>query len=77
MIRPFAAIASIMNLLWIFLALCPVGLVSLIGFAAHIDPLSGRWRALKPWPERGAWLRERIAFYVAVIACSESPSSGS
>jgi hypothetical protein len=77
MIRPFAAFASIMKLLWIFLALCPIGLVSLIGFAAHIDPLSGRWRALKPWSERGAWLRERLAFYVAVIACSESPSSGS
>jgi len=33
-----------MTSLWIFLAICPIALGSLLVFASHIDPLSGRWR---------------------------------
>jgi hypothetical protein len=33
-----------MNLLWIFAAVAPLAVASLIAFAAHIDPLSGHWR---------------------------------
>ncbi|MEZ2351353.1 hypothetical protein [Caballeronia sp. RCC_10] len=33
-----------MNLLWVFAAVAPVALASLVAFAAHIDPLSVRWR---------------------------------
>jgi len=36
-----------MNLLWAFAAIAPLALASLVAFAAHIDPLSGRWRAPK------------------------------
>lgn len=43
-------LAAIMNWLWIFVALCPLAFALLIAFAAHIDPLSGRWRA----PSAGA-----------------------
>jgi hypothetical protein len=39
---------SIMTSLWIFLALCPLVLGSLLAFASHIDPLSGRWRGERP-----------------------------
>jgi hypothetical protein len=31
-----------MNLLWVFAAVAPVALASLFGFAARIDPASGR-----------------------------------
>ncbi|WP_268811019.1 DUF2147 domain-containing protein [Caballeronia glebae] len=33
-----------MNLLWIFAAVAPLAVASLIAFAARIDPLSGHWR---------------------------------
>jgi hypothetical protein len=33
-----------MDLLWVFLVVAPLALALLIAFAAHIDPLSGRWR---------------------------------
>ncbi|WP_157695784.1 hypothetical protein [Caballeronia hypogeia] len=36
---------SAMNLLWVFAAVAPLALASLFAFAAHIDPLSGRWRS--------------------------------
>lgn len=35
-----------MTLLWVFAAIGPVALASLVAFAAHIDPLSGHWRSL-------------------------------
>ncbi|WP_162064596.1 hypothetical protein [Burkholderia sp. THE68] len=35
---------SAMNLLWAFAAVAPLGVASLVAFAAHIDPLSGHWR---------------------------------
>ena len=34
-----------MNLLWVFAAVAPLAVASLVAFAAHIDPLSGHWRA--------------------------------
>jgi hypothetical protein len=34
-----------MDLLWMFAAVAPFALALLFGFAAHIDPLSGRWRS--------------------------------
>ncbi|BAN23671.1 hypothetical protein [Caballeronia insecticola] len=34
-----------MNLFWVFAAVAPLAFASLIAFAAHIDPLSGHWRA--------------------------------
>ncbi|WP_216858889.1 hypothetical protein [Caballeronia novacaledonica] len=34
-----------MDLLWIFAGVAPLAVASLVAFAAHIDPLSGRWRA--------------------------------
>ncbi|MDR5737924.1 MULTISPECIES: hypothetical protein [unclassified Caballeronia] len=33
-----------MNLLWVFAAVAPVAIASLVAFAARIDPLSGHWR---------------------------------
>ncbi|BBP96851.1 hypothetical protein BSFA1_19800 [Burkholderia sp. SFA1] len=33
-----------MNLLWLFSAVAPLAVASLVAFAAHIDPLSGHWR---------------------------------
>jgi hypothetical protein len=35
---------TVMDLLWVFLVVAPLALALLIAFAAHIDPLSGRWR---------------------------------
>jgi hypothetical protein len=32
-----------MDLLWVFAAVAPFALALLFAFAAHIDPLSGRW----------------------------------
>jgi hypothetical protein len=70
--------------LWIFLALCPIALGSLVMFASHIDPLSGRWRSVRPRrpvaPALHAHtvrLRDAWRSRAAVIACSESPSTGS
>lgn len=67
-----------MHLLWIFIALCPFALAALVAFAAHIDPLSGHWQALKPRAKRGfgglgghARLRAALVAHVGVIACSE------
>jgi membrane associated rhomboid family serine protease len=74
MIGAFVVLASIMILLWICLAVCPVAIALLIAFAAHIDPLSGRWRTAQPLAQRTARWRAPNA---SVIACSESPSSGS
>lgn len=37
-------IVSAMNLLWLFSAVAPLAVASLVAFAAHIDPLSGHWR---------------------------------
>jgi hypothetical protein len=33
-----------MDLLWVFAAVAPLAVASLVAFAAHIDPLSGHWR---------------------------------
>ncbi|CAL8473435.1 MULTISPECIES: hypothetical protein [Caballeronia] len=33
-----------MDLLWVFAAVAPLAVGSLVAFAAHIDPLSGHWR---------------------------------
>ncbi|GJH28463.1 hypothetical protein [Caballeronia novacaledonica] len=35
-----------MDLLWVFAAVAPLAVGSLVAFAAHIDPLSGHWRTL-------------------------------
>jgi len=35
---------SVMDLLWVFAAVAPLAVGSLVAFAAHIDPLSGHWR---------------------------------
>jgi hypothetical protein len=74
---PDKLLRQIMTALWIFLAFCPVALTSLVAFASHIDPLSGRWREAKRTrkaPRRRDAYRARAA---RVIACSESPSTGS
>jgi hypothetical protein len=60
-----------MHLIWIFIALCPFALAALIAFAAHIDPLSGRWRALKPRAGRVFGGFGAYAPHAGVIACSE------
>ncbi|SAK55197.1 hypothetical protein AWB81_01349 [Caballeronia arationis] len=64
-----------MHLLWIFIALCPFAFAALVAFAAHINPLSGHWQALKPHARRGfgghARLRAMLASHAGVIACSE------
>lgn len=39
---------SVMDLLWIFAAVAPLAVASLVAFAAHIDPLSGHWRTWAP-----------------------------
>jgi hypothetical protein len=78
-----------MTSLWIFFAICPVALGSLVVFASHIDPLSGRWRGarliglLRRQAEFAAGKRvghpgsSAFKKHVSVIACSESPSIGS
>lgn len=77
-----------MTLFWIFLAICPVALGSLLVFSSHIDPLSGRWRgaqllgSLDPRTnlavgEQLARVGRSIKKHTDVIACSESPSTGS
>jgi len=77
-----------MTSLWIFLAICPIALGSLLAFASHIDPLSGRWRgeqllgspgprANLPMGEHVARLGRSIKNDASAIACSESPSIGS
>jgi len=33
-----------MDLLWVFAAVAPLAVGSLVAFAAHIDPMSGHWR---------------------------------
>jgi hypothetical protein len=79
---------SIMTSLWIFLAICPIALGSLLVFASHIDPLSGHWRgarligSLRPQVmfgrgKRFARLGSAVRKHVSAIACSESPSIGS
>jgi hypothetical protein len=77
-----------MTLFWIFLAVCPIALGSLLVFASHIDPLSGRWRgaqllgSLGPranlaMGEQVARVGRSIKKHTDAIACSESPSTGS
>jgi hypothetical protein len=77
-----------MTSLWIFFAICPVALGSLVVFASHIDPLSGRWRGaqliglLRRQAEFAAGKRlgnpgSAFKKHVSAIACSESPSIGS
>jgi hypothetical protein len=77
-----------MTSLWIFLAVCPIALGSLLVFASHIDPLSGHWRgarligSLPPQVMLGqarhfARLGSAVKKHVSAIACSESPSIGS
>jgi hypothetical protein len=77
-----------MTSLWIFLGICPIALGSLLAFASHIDPLSGRWRgaqllgSLGPRAnlavsEQVASLGRSIKKHANAIACSESPSIGS
>lgn len=80
--------SPIMISLWIFLAICPIALGSLLVFASHIDPLSGRWRgaqllgslgprANRVVGEHAERLGRSIKKHASVIACSESPSIGS
>ncbi|SAL25997.1 hypothetical protein AWB69_01941 [Caballeronia udeis] len=77
-----------MTSLWIFLSICPIALGSLLVFASHIDPLSGRWRgaqllgslgprANQAAGDRVARLGASVKKYASAIACSESPSIGS
>ncbi|OTP73595.1 hypothetical protein PAMC26577_18140 [Caballeronia sordidicola] len=79
-----------MTALWIFLAVCPLAMASLLVFASHIDPLSGRWRGARlacslhvpDVRERGRRLGAAVKHHAAAsrtspIACSESPSTGS
>jgi len=77
-----------MTSLWIFLAICPIALGSLLVFASHIDPLSGRWRgaqllgSLGPRSNLAAGahvvrLVRSIKKHASAIVCSESPSTGS
>ncbi|WP_438393565.1 hypothetical protein [Caballeronia sp. DA-9] len=81
---------QIMMALWIFLALCPLAMISLLVFASHIDPLSGRWRAARllgslhvpDMREESKRLGDAVKNHAAasragIIACSESPSTGS
>jgi hypothetical protein len=93
MIVDLVAIVPIMTSLWIFLAVCPIALGSLLVFASHIDPLSGRWRSgqrtgrVRPpaaalraratQAMRTSGLRDALRSRASVIACSESPSTGS
>jgi hypothetical protein len=37
-----------MDFLWVFAAVAPLAIASLIAFAAHIDPVSGHWRKREP-----------------------------
>ena len=78
----------IMISLWIFLAICPVALGSLLVFASHIDPLSGRWRGAQLLGSLGPRADQMLGEHVerlgssikkhaSAIACSESPSTGS
>ena len=81
-----------MTSFWIFLGICPLALGSLLVFASHIDPLSGRWRgaqllgSLGPradlvvgeYVERlGRSIKKHASAHASAIACSESPSIGS
>jgi hypothetical protein len=77
-----------MTSLWIFLAICPIALGSLLAFASHIDPLSGRWRGAQLLGSLGPRADQVVAEHVerlgrsikkhaSAIACSESPSIGS
>ena len=77
-----------MTSLWIFLAICPIALGSLLVFASHIDPLSGRWRGEQLLGSLGTRANRTVGEHVArfgrsikkdlsAIACSESPSIGS
>jgi hypothetical protein len=77
-----------MTSLWIFFAICPIALGSLLVFASHIDPLSGRWRGaqliglLRRQAEFAAGKRvghlgSAFKKHASAIACSESPSIGS
>jgi hypothetical protein len=77
-----------MTSLWIFLAICPIALGSLLVFASHIDPLSGRWRGAQLLGSLGpranlavgehvARMGRSIKKHASAIACSESPSIGS
>jgi hypothetical protein len=57
-----------MTWLWIFVGICPLALLVLVGFAAHIDPLSGRLRSRQRLRAR----REAAgALHADVIACTE------
>jgi hypothetical protein len=78
----------IMTSLWIFFAICPVALGSLLVFASHIDPLSGRWRGAQligslrrqakfAAGKRVVHLGSAFKKHAGAIACSESPSIGS
>jgi uncharacterized BrkB/YihY/UPF0761 family membrane protein len=77
-----------MTSFWIFLAICPIALGSLVVFASHIDPLSGRWRGAQLLGSLGPRANQAVGAHVArvggsikkhagAIACSESPSIGS
>ena len=77
-----------MTSMWIFLALCPLALGSLLVFASHIDPLSGHWRgarligslgspAMFGQGKRFSRLGSAVKKHASAIACSESPSIGS
>lgn len=61
----------IMTSLWIFLAVAPVALCLLVAFAARIDPISGRWRR----SEFAGGAANSV--HANIIACNESPSTGS
>ena len=54
---------TVMDLLWVFLVVAPLALALLIAFAAHIDPLSGRWRT--PGFKRQTTLRDKRSLLAA------------
>jgi hypothetical protein len=79
-----------MTALWIFLAVCPLAMISLLVFASHIDPLSGRWRGARligslhvpDVRNQGRRLgdalkNQAVASRANTTAYSESPSTGS
>jgi hypothetical protein len=61
-----------MTWLWIFVGLCPLALFVLIGFAARIDPLSGRLRARqRPRAQHVTGMHATRGIPAEVIACTE------
>jgi hypothetical protein len=66
-----------MELLWVFILLAPLALALLFFFAAHIDPLSGRWRKPSRRTRQAARAKQAARPAPGFIAYNESPSNGS